>query len=529
MDRALGVSELIGRVNDALGSLGLVTVRGVVESAKASQRGHLYFDLIDDGDRQARVSAAIWASRRAGIETALRRAGLGSLGDGALVVVSGRLQVYAPRGSMSLSIDRVEIEAMLDARAATRQRHLRQLAAEGIVDANRRVPVPAVALRIALVASRDGVVREDVRRALADTGFAFTVRLYHTEVSTRAASVQIRRALAAAIADQPDLVLVARGGGSEGDLAAFDDLDLARAVATAPVPIWVAIGHAVDQPLLAYVANCAFDVPQSAAKALVARVEDFREGLATEIATAIHHARARLDRGWLHTRQIAHAIEAHSQRRLAAAHRSLPSPSVLDARTDQRLTNERHTLPATSVIDARVRARLARSRAVLTAARSARDIVRLRVRLEVRQLVDHRRELAAATSAIATAHRTELHARQRRLTRAAARRRAHHDAALAAVRRHLTAASYRRARRDRRGLELLARRIEGLASPLERGFAMITDPTGTWLRRADAIATHAIVHAHFVDGVAALTPARRSPTTTHPHLTTRQGGRPNDD
>lgn len=486
MEKTLGVSELVARVNDALRSLGVVTVRGVIESMKASQRGHLYLNLIDDRDHEARLNATIWANRRQSIENALRRAGLGSLDDGALVVVSGRLQVYPARGSLSLSIDRVEIEAMLDARAATRQRHLRQLAAEGLLEANQRVPLPAVALRIALVASQDGVVREDVRRALADSGFAFTLTLYHTEVSSRAASGQIRRALAAAIADAPDLVLIARGGGSEGDLAAFDDLDLARAVATAPIPIWVAIGHAVDQPLLAHVANRAFDVPQSAAKALVAGVQAFRDGLATTTATVIHRARQHLDRGRYARREITHAIDARAQRRLARARSSVPNPSVLDARAHLRLA--RHTTE-------------------LSVPRSLPTVAQRRVRLADQQLADNLRALGSATMRVSERQRTLLDDRRRRLESAATARCSSHDVELAAVRGRLVGALYRRASRDRRHLELTVRRIEGLAAPLERGFAMITDPVGTWLRRASALATLETVHAHFIDGVAALVPA----------------------
>ena len=196
-------------------------------------------------------------------------------------------------------------------------------------------------LRIGLVASTGTEGYNDFVGQFRGSGLAFSVVLFRASVQGPGAPASVARALRAAAQSGCDLVVMVRGGGSRGDLAAFDSELVARAVATSPRPVWTGIGHTGDQSVADIVANHAFVTPTECGQEVVARVRAWweaaaasaariaRSAAATIAAASLRHATARLrlgsaTRGQLHRhshRLQGHvaAVATHSRRRIEDA------------------------------------------------------------------------------------------------------------------------------------------------------------------------------------------------------------------
>jgi exodeoxyribonuclease VII large subunit len=137
-----------------------------------------------------------------------------------------------------------------------------------------------VPLRIALVTSGGSAAFHDFTHELESSGFRFEVELCDTRVSGPGAAAAVAAALRRASSrSDADLVVLIRGGGSRTDLAVFDAEAVARAVAAAPLPVWVGVGHEIDTSLCDEVAHRSFKTPTAVGQALVAAVATFAAGL----------------------------------------------------------------------------------------------------------------------------------------------------------------------------------------------------------------------------------------------------------
>lgn len=484
----LGVAEALHRVNAALAGLGPLSVRGIVRDVRPARSGHLYLTLVDDTATDAALGAVIFLSARARVDALLARAGA-RLVDGALVVVRGRFNVWRARGSLSLVVEDVDVEAMLDARAAARVRALRVLEAEGLLALQRSLPLAAVPQRIALIASVTGVVREDVARALHRSGYRFHVELVHADVSHQRAAASLRDALRRAERLAPDVILIARGGGSGEDLAAFDDPELARAIAVCSIPVWCAIGHAVDRPLVTYVAQASYDVPQSAARALVERTEAFL----AEVAGAAERCRqAGASRAATEARSseaLRTALRTAAQGLLHHARASLVAPTELGARLTARLRAVRGSLP---------------DRRGLRRARARRPLA------AIAEVEASRHHLVRAAQRALARHTTASHLLSSRLAQHAHTRLVPARTSVAQARGRLVLGGVRSIGRLRGALAGVRERVGGLSAPLAAGYAALATPEGSWLRRAFAVQERPLVIAHFLDGSVPLAPRPRA-------------------
>lgn len=304
-DQTLGVGELVRRISRAVASAfpTEVWVRGEVHGLKApNAAGHVYFDLCERNNRRGpatTVPVAMFRAERLRVERALAEWPDFRLAEGLEVRVRGRVSYGYGRVSLVLSaIDPVHTLGRL---AADRQRVLRALAADGLLEANGRLSLPLLPRRIGLVTSEGSAAYEDVLAELTASGHGFSVLVADARVQGAGAELSLVRALHALRTRACDVVLVVRGGGSRTDLVAFDGERLARAVAAMPIPVFAGVGHEIDTCVIDDVAHSSFKTPTATAAAVVnltregiERSESTWSSIAARAANFLHHAELRL-------------------------------------------------------------------------------------------------------------------------------------------------------------------------------------------------------------------------------------------
>lgn len=234
-------------------------VEGEISSSKLHSSGHFYFSLKDEG---AVISSVMWRNQASRMPKIPR--------DGDQVVVAGRITVYEPRGSYQLVASQLKPAGLGDLQARLEELR-RKLTSEGLFDADRKKELPAYPFRIAVVTSPTGAVLHDIWHVLSR-------RAPHLEMILVPAPVQgveaiaglvaalDRVALLAGTSDEPDVVIVARGGGSLEDLWAFNEEAVVRAVSACPFPIISAVGHETDTTLCDFAADVRAATPSAAAE-----------------------------------------------------------------------------------------------------------------------------------------------------------------------------------------------------------------------------------------------------------------------
>ncbi len=322
---AWSVGALVTAVADALRArFNPVRVRGEVSACVRAGSGHQYFTL-KDAEGQLRCA---WFRRAAEAqETPV------TLRDGLQVEVLGRLDVYAVRGDLQLIVERVRPLGQGSLYEEFLRRKAR-LHAEGWFDAARKRALPAYPSSIGVVTSLDAAALRDVATTLARRVPHLPVWLYPSAVQGADAPAQLCAALQRAYADyracgRPAVLLLVRGGGSLEDLWAFNDPELVRTVAQAPMPVVCGVGHETDFTLADFAADLRAPTPTAAAE------------LCAPAASALAEALTR----WQGRLQAAmqRRLDTQAQRLDGLAQR-LGRPSALTAREQQRLLRLEHRL-----------------------------------------------------------------------------------------------------------------------------------------------------------------------------------------
>jgi exodeoxyribonuclease VII large subunit len=299
-DEALSVSQFYDRVKAALAREFTedVWVVGEIRGLRES-RGHHYIELADERAEQAERGAAqlevvCWARDWPRVAAALGEAGV-ALEPGRVVRVRGRVSVWEGGSKLRFTLTELDIAALLGGIAAARRRLLRTLELEGLLYANQRLALPLVPLHVGVVTSPGSEAHRDFVGQLDRSGFAFQVYFEATLVQGAEAPDQIAAALIRLRLSPIDLAVVVRGGGARGDLAAFDSEPVARAIATAPFPVWTGIGHTGDRSVADEVAHRAMITPTQCGEAVVERVAEYLGEIERTAGALRSLARARLD------------------------------------------------------------------------------------------------------------------------------------------------------------------------------------------------------------------------------------------
>ena len=253
-----------------------VWVRGEIRDLNRAASGHVYFSLVDPHEAGAPVTlpVTLFAADRRAVNRLLVRSGALRMTDGVEVRIRGSVGLYEARGAIRLRMTWIDTEFTIGRLAAARERLLKKLAAESLFERNRRLPFPLVPLRIGLVTSLGSAAHADFLDELRNSGYAWSVTEFDARVQGREAAGSLIEAIGA-LGSAVDVIALIRGGGAASDLAAFDDEGVARAVATAPIPVVTGVGHEVDTTVADKVAAMAFKTPTACASGLVAMVTGF--------------------------------------------------------------------------------------------------------------------------------------------------------------------------------------------------------------------------------------------------------------
>ncbi len=472
------VSELSGAVKRTIeGGFARVRVRGEVGRVSRPRSGHLYLDLKDD---RAVLAGVVWKGQAARLATQPE--------EGMEVIATGRLTTFPGQSKYQIVIDTIApagvgaLMAMLEKRRAA-------LAAEGLFDAARKRPLPYLPAVIGVVTSPSGAVIRDILHRLADR-FPRQVLVWPVAVQGERCAAEVARAIAGFNALQPggpvprpDLLIVARGGGSLEDLWGFNDEAVVRAAAASTIPLISAVGHETDTTLIDHAADRRAPTPTAAAEMAVPVRADL-------LAWAEAHG-ARL------TGAVARDLAGRGQR-LRDVGRALPRAEDLTRGSEQRLDLWGDRLPRS------LRAHVAARHLALSRLSGG-----LRPGTLAGALRSHGRDLGALVQRIALARRS-----------GAARRLASVDAAgdrltLRGIRRRLGEARENlpgAARRMEAAMATgLARRHDRLAAAhrlsrglsyhatLARGYAVVRAAGHVVTDRAAAVG-HAALELEFADG-----------------------------
>lgn len=292
----LSVSELAGSVQRSLeASFGRVRVRGEISGMKLAASGHLYADLKDEN---ANLNMICW-------RTTLQRLKI-KPEDGLEVICTGKITTYPKSSRYQLIVDSIELAgegALLKMLEDRRKR----LAAEGLFAAERKKALPYLPRVIGVVTSPTGAVIRDILHRLNDR-FPRHVIVWPVPVQGEGAAAQIAAAIRGFDAlpvnggkvARPDLVIVARGGGSLEDLMAFNEEVVVRAAAECSIPLISAVGHETDTTLIDYAADMRAPTPTAAAEMavpvraeLLAATMDGARRLLASMTRLIEHRRER--------------------------------------------------------------------------------------------------------------------------------------------------------------------------------------------------------------------------------------------
>jgi len=254
---------------------GGVWVEGEIEGLKRPNP-HAYFTIVEKAEKgKAQVNVNIWAGPLKGIQAKLRNSGI-ELKDGLKVRLYGRPDYYAPFGKLSLVATDVDTQFSAGDLAAKREELIRKLLELGVDRVNKRLSVPLVPLRLGIISSSTAAGWADAQQHLIESGIGFSVSFIDVRVQGEQAAPQIISAINAfSRRTDIDIVMVMRGGGSKGDLAAFDDEGIAMAISKCSHPVFTGIGHEIDTSIADLVAHTANKTPTACAQAVIALVEEF--------------------------------------------------------------------------------------------------------------------------------------------------------------------------------------------------------------------------------------------------------------
>jgi exodeoxyribonuclease VII large subunit len=471
------VSEISGAIKRTLeGEFGRVRVRGEITEMKRYPSGHIYFSLKDEG---AKLSGIVW------------RNSAGRLGlvpeNGVEVIATGRISAYGERSSYQLIVERMEYAGAGALLARIENLRIR-LAAEGLFDAERKLPLPVLPRVIGVVTSERGAVIQDIRTTILRR-FPRHILVWPVAVQGEGAAEQIAAAIAGfdslppdGSVPRPDLLIVARGGGSLEDLMAFNEEIVLRAVAACRIPLISAVGHETDTTLIDFVSDRRAPTPTAAAEMAIPARADLLADLA--------HKAARLAGALAH-------VTRERRLRLVRAERELPDlPSLLGS-VRQRLDDrgDRLAMALPNLLERR-RSALATFGGRLPDLPALLAAMRERVRDRGGRLV-----LALPNMVVSSRHRLGV-AEHRLLSGLRQAVGLVHQRAGRILGRVSDAAPRAVLREARARLEGSAARLESVSplAVLARGYALVTDPAGAPITRAASMKPGARMRLRFGDG-----------------------------
>ena len=442
-----------------------VAVQGEISNLTRPPSGHVYFTL---KDAEATISAVLFRNQARLLKFDLQA--------GQQVVCKGRVTLYPPRGQYQLACDTLE-PVGLGALAVAFEQLKARLHTEGLFDPGRKRPIPLLPRRIGVVTSPTGAAVRDFLRVLHQRFPELPVLIAPARVQGDGASTEVAagiRKLCAWSASRParerlDVIVVTRGGGSLEDLWAFNEENLARAIAQSPIPIVSAVGHEVDFTIADFVADLRCPTPTAAAERL-APVKVKEQELLAVRRRRLHKA---IERTTSHAR---HAL-LQRQQKLGDPRREIAEQNLaLDARSTALQKALRQKLKSRTETLAKLKERLHLAHPRQRLVQNERALRELRDRL----LAEIRKELSGAREALSGLRERLVLETPREAVQRAHRQLAERNTTLRTLQQKAVASR-------RLHFDAQKARLDAL-SPLKvmsRGYAIAFGANGSVLRRAD--------------------------------------------
>ncbi|KAA2313083.1 exodeoxyribonuclease VII large subunit [Pseudooceanicola sediminis] len=473
------VSELSGAIKRVIeGEFGHVRIRGEIGRVSFPRSGHVYMDLKDD---RSVISGVIWKGVASRLETRPE--------EGLEVIATGRVTTFPGQSKYQLVIEDLK-PAGMGALMAMLEKRKAMLAAEGLFASERKRALPFLPEVIGVVTSPSGAVIRDILHRLRDR-FPRKVLIWPVAVQGKACAPEVTRAIEGfnrlqpgGTLPRPDLLIVARGGGSIEDLWGFNEESVARAAAASAIPLISAVGHETDTTLIDFVSDRRAPTPSAAAELAVP--------VRAELLVWTSEQGGRL------LRAETQAVQLRGQR-LRDLGRALPRPQTLTERARQSMDLWGERLPrALTGLAQRSRVRL------------SEQVGSLRPGVLTRRVQEDRRRFEALSGRLAPALQRVVASKGEALGRRTDRLSAGPIARELArqrgdFRRELrkfgqVAESGLRQRRDRLGALDRLRLSVGYEATLERGYAVVRDAAGHVVPRVSAAAEAARLEIQFADG-----------------------------
>ncbi len=296
MEQIQSVRELTLDIKQRLESgFNDVVVRGEISNYRLPASGHIYMTLKDS---DAQLPAVVWKNVRQRAQLELR--------DGMEIIARGRIEVYPPAGRYQLICTSISIGGKGELQQAYAML-LEKLTRQGLFNPERKKPLPAVPETIGIATSATGAVIQDIRDVIKRRFPAAKLLLHPINVQGRQAVADIIRALdffnSAMEPDQkPDVIILARGGGSLEDLQPFNEEQVALAIASSDIPVISAVGHETDVTIADLVADRRAGTPSIAAEIavpdsneLLSRIGTIERQLATSVKAQIDGTMRQID------------------------------------------------------------------------------------------------------------------------------------------------------------------------------------------------------------------------------------------
>lgn len=265
-----------------------IKIRGELSQITRATSGHIYMTIKDSG---AAISVIIWRGTPLPFK----------LDDGLEVIITGRFTTYPARSNYQIIASEIEM-AGAGAILKMLEERKRKLAAEGLFDASRKKPLPRLPQTIGVVTSPTGAAFQDIQNRLRER-FPVRVILYPATVQGATAAAEV----AAGIeyfnrANNVDVIIVARGGGSLEDLLPFSEEIVVRAAATSKIPLISGVGHEPDWMLIDFAADVRAPTPTGAAEtvvptklSLIQDLDNLWHRISANFTTRLGNAKARVD------------------------------------------------------------------------------------------------------------------------------------------------------------------------------------------------------------------------------------------
>ena len=301
--REFTVSELSNLLKRAVEeSFPYVRVKGEVSRVSRHSSGHCYFDLKDD---KSVLAAVVWKGTHPRLKVKPEQ--------GIEVVCTGRLTTFQGQSKYQMVVDEMEL-AGLGALMALLEARKKKLAAEGLFDSARKKPIPFLPRVVGVVTSPTGAVIRDIMHRLSDR-CPRHVLLWPVTVQGERAAAEIAAAIrgfnalpAGGPIPRPDVLIVARGGGSFEDLLAFSDEAVVRAAADSAIPLISAVGHETDTTLIDFASDRRAPTPTAAAEMAVPVLRDCAETMLSLHGRLLRAASRGLERQRHHLLGLARAL-----------------------------------------------------------------------------------------------------------------------------------------------------------------------------------------------------------------------------